>query len=47
MEGWGKGKFPEGVSLRRKKMSEAHPHPVPVKHPITIQDGGVSASDDI
>ena len=46
MEDWGEEIFVEGVGVKGKNGRDTPPHrlctsPLPVKHPITIQDGGI------
>ena len=40
VEDWGEEIFAEGVGVKRKKCAAPTP-PLPVKHPVTIQDGSI------
>ena len=41
MEDWGEEIFSEGVGVKWKNLPRLCTNPLPVKHPVTIQDGGI------
>jgi len=45
LEDWGEEIFAEGVGVKLRKwarpLSRLCTNPLPVKHPVTIQDGGI------